>query len=30
VLARHLDDSETRLIRVMSGQHLKADGKAMA
>ena len=30
VLARHLDDSESRLTRVMRGQNSKPDGKTMA
>ena len=30
VLARHLDDSESRLTGVMSGQNSKPDGKTMA
>jgi DNA-binding GntR family transcriptional regulator len=30
VLTRHLDDSESRLTGVMSGQKSKSDGKAMA
>src|SRR5437016_887177 len=30
VLARHLDDSESRLMRVMNGQISKANGKSVA
>jgi len=30
VLARHLDDSESRLMRVMNGQISKANGKSIA